>query len=158
MTPAISTFFVSTEFNEFLYAPIGNEENKMALSVLSALARLNIDPWAEAARLAALPKDVAAQRLTSLIARLPRGRWAQSDCALIANRLIEFLPQGTSSETLAQQARRLPLITQSTGLRILMCAGLALVVFLVAASNEPSSRNGYVDQPDFGTRWPSHVQ
>jgi hypothetical protein len=158
MTPAVSTFFVSTDFNEFLYAPIGTEENKMALSVLSALARLNIDPWAEAARLAALPKDMAAQRLTSLIARLPRGRWAQSDCAPIANRLIEFLPQGTSSKTLAQQARRLPLITHSTGLRILMCAGLALAVFLVAASNEPSSRNVYVDQPAFGTRSPSQVQ
>jgi hypothetical protein len=32
MTPAVSTFFVSTEFNEFLYAPIGTEENKTPIS------------------------------------------------------------------------------------------------------------------------------
>jgi hypothetical protein len=58
----------------------------MTLSVLSALARLNVDPWAEAARLSALPKYMAAQRLASLFARLPRGQWAQADCAPIANR------------------------------------------------------------------------
>jgi hypothetical protein len=159
MTPAVSTFFVSTEFNAFLYAPIGAQENKMTLSVLSALSRLNLDPWAEAAQLSALPKDIAAQRLTSLIARLPGGRWAQADCASIANRLIEFLPHGSRSKTaLAPQALRLPLITHSTGLRILMCAALVLTVFLVAANNEPSSRNGRVDQPAFTTRSPSQVQ
>jgi hypothetical protein len=158
MSPAVSTFFVSTEFNDFLYAPIGAEDNTMTLSVLSALSRLNVDPWAEAARLSALPKDMAAQRLASLIARLPRGQWAQSDCAPIANRLIEFLPHGARSKTLAPQALRLPLITHSTALKILMCAGLALTVFLVAASDQPSSRNGYVDQPAFNARSSSQVQ
>lgn len=159
MTPAGSTFFVSTEFNDFLYAPIGAQENKMTLSVLSALLRLNVDPWVEAARLAALPKDLAARRLASLIAQLPRGQWAQADCAPIANRLIEFLPHGSRSRTpMVPQVLRPPLITHSTGLRILICAGLALTVFLFAASNEPSPRNGYVDQPAFNTRSPSQVQ
>jgi hypothetical protein len=43
----------------------------MPLSVLSALARLNLDPWHEAAELSDLPKDTAAQRLAALIALLP---------------------------------------------------------------------------------------
>jgi hypothetical protein len=51
MTPAASVLFVGSEFNDFLYAPIGVERNEMPLSVLSALARLNIDPWGEAAEL-----------------------------------------------------------------------------------------------------------
>jgi hypothetical protein len=159
MTPAVATFFFSAEFNDFLYAPIGAEENAMTLSVLSALSRLNVDPWAEAAQLSALPKDIAAQRLASLIARLPGGRWAQADCAPIANRLIELLPHGSLSKIpMAPQVLRLPLITHSTGLRILVCAALALTVLLVTASNEPSSRNGHVDQPAFNTRSPSQVQ
>jgi hypothetical protein len=159
MTPAVATFFVSAEFNDFLYAPIGAEDNTMTLSVLSALSRLNVDPWAEAAQSSALPKDIAAQRLASLIARLPGGRWVQADCAPIANHLIELLPHGRLSKIpLAPHALHLPLITHYTGLRILMCAALALTVFLVTARNESSSRNGHVDQPVFNTRSPTQVQ
>ena len=157
MTPAVSTFFVSTEFNDFLYAPVGAEENKMTLSVLSALSRLNVDPWVEAAQLSVLPKDTAARRLATLIARLPGGRWAQADCTAIANRLIELLPHGSRSKvTLAPQA--VGLITHSTGLKILMCAALGLTAFLVATSNEPSSRDDSADRPAFNTRLPSQAQ
>jgi hypothetical protein len=90
MTPAASVFFVGSEFNDFLYAPIGVERNEMPLSVLSALARLNLDPWGEAAELSKLPKHTATQRLASLIARLPAGRWVHADCGVIAGRLIQL--------------------------------------------------------------------
>ena len=43
----------------------------MLLSVLSALARLDIDPWQEAANLARLPRETATERLATLIAKLP---------------------------------------------------------------------------------------
>ena len=156
MTPAVSTFFVGTEFNAFLYAPVGAEENKMPLSVLSALSRLNVDPWVEAAELSELPKDTAALRLTSLIARLPGG-WAQADCEAIANRLIKLLPHGSRS-ALAPRALGLPLISHSAGLRILLCAALGLTAFLVAASNEPSSRDDHADRPALSTRSPSQAE
>jgi hypothetical protein len=119
MTPAVSTFFISTEFNDFLYAPIGAQENKMTLSVLSALSRLNVDPWVEAAQLSALPKDTAARRLATLIARLPGGRWTQVDCTAIANP-CRILPGVHSKVTVAPQASA---VTHSTGLKILVCAG-----------------------------------
>ena len=51
------------EFENFLFAPIGADRNGMLLSVLSALARLDIDPWQEAAQLAALPEETATRRL-----------------------------------------------------------------------------------------------
>jgi hypothetical protein len=34
VTPATSVFFFRSEFNDFLYAPIGADENEMTLSVL----------------------------------------------------------------------------------------------------------------------------
>src|SRR3979411_878626 len=98
MTPAASVSFFRPEFDDFLYAPIGAERNDMPLSVLSALARLNVDPWEEAAELSELSKDNATQRLASLIARLPAGRWAPADCRAIANRLIELLPYRSRSK------------------------------------------------------------
>ena len=92
MTPAASVSFFRPEFNNFLYALIGADRNEMPLSVLSALARLDIDPWEEAAELAELPKDTATQRLAALIARLPDPRWVRADSRAIADRLIELLP------------------------------------------------------------------
>ena len=86
-----------SEFNEFLFAPIGEEGNGMPLSVLSALARLGMDPWQEAARLAKSPKELAAVTLTELIGRLPPGRWGPSDTRRIAARLVELLPRGAAA-------------------------------------------------------------
>ena len=40
----------------------------MDLTVLSALARLGLDPWAEAGRLTALPKETAAAAIDCLLA------------------------------------------------------------------------------------------
>ena len=51
--------FITTEYNEFLFATIGEEKNETPLSVLSALTRLDVDPWREAARLSQLPKEEA---------------------------------------------------------------------------------------------------
>jgi hypothetical protein len=92
MTPATSVSFFRSEFDDFLYAAIGADRNKSPLSVLSALARLDLDPWREAAELSQLPKGIAAARLERLIARLPRGRGDEADLGAIADRLIALLP------------------------------------------------------------------
>jgi hypothetical protein len=84
---------IHSEFNEFLFAPIGDDENDMPLSVLSALTRLNLDPWEEAKRLSILPRGIAAGALAPMIARLPGGHWQPSDTQRIAERLIALLPQ-----------------------------------------------------------------
>ena len=84
---------IPSDFNDFLYAPIGDEDSGTELTVLSALTRLALDPWGEAARLSTLPKEIAAPALASLIARLPRGRWAPSEIPAIAARLVQLLPE-----------------------------------------------------------------
>ena len=48
-----------SEYNAFLFAAVGEEKIGMPLTVLTALTRLGIDPWQEAARLADLSKDAA---------------------------------------------------------------------------------------------------
>jgi hypothetical protein len=107
MTPVASVLFVS-EYDDFLYASIGEERNEMPLSVLSALSRLNVDPWQEAAELSELPTSTAAQRVASLIARLPAGRWVLADSRAIGDRLIELLPRAASSKVpSAEKARGL---------------------------------------------------
>jgi hypothetical protein len=74
---AASVLFFRPELDDFTYASIGAQRNEMPLTVLSAL--LGVDPWEEATELSGLPKEIAAQRLTSLIARLPGGFSAQGD-------------------------------------------------------------------------------
>ena len=70
----------------------------MLLSVLSALARLDIDPWQEAAQLASLPEETATRRLSSLIAALPDGPSAHPDPETNAARLIALLPLRSGSK------------------------------------------------------------
>jgi hypothetical protein len=97
-----------SDLNGFLFAPIGNEESGVPLSVLSALTRLDLDPWAEGARLTNLPKEAAARALTALIARLPADRRSPSAVHEVAARLVELLPQppADAASAGAQRARR----------------------------------------------------
>jgi hypothetical protein len=37
-----------SEYDDFLFASMGEDRNGLPLSVLSALARLDVDPWEEA--------------------------------------------------------------------------------------------------------------
>ncbi len=69
----------------------------MPLSVLSALARLEIDPWQEAANLALLPGATATRRLAALIASLPDHASIHHDPDTIAARLVARLPRRTRS-------------------------------------------------------------
>ncbi|MDI1284139.1 MAG: hypothetical protein PSV46_07070 [Reyranella sp.] len=96
-------------YNAFLHAEVGEELNGTKLTVLTALTRLGIDPWQEAARLADLPRDVAVTALAAALARLPPmspgGSWKAADAEAIATRLSALLP-GQSSAPLAQPAPR----------------------------------------------------
>jgi hypothetical protein len=83
---------LQSDLNDFLFASVGAGENGMPLSVLSALTRLGVDPWEEAARLAALPRTRAAAALARLIAQLPAEQSASVDSATATARLVELLP------------------------------------------------------------------
>lgn len=92
MKRAGSVFSLGSEFDDFLLATIGDDHSGMQLSVLSALARLDVDPWEEAAALARLPNDNATRKLAALLAALPAGPTERDDSRTIAARLIPLLP------------------------------------------------------------------
>jgi hypothetical protein len=140
VTPAASISFFRPEFDEFLHASIGMEKNEMQLSVLSAFARLGLDPWKEAAALSELPRDCAVQRLALLIVRLPGERWTQAEAGGIAHSVIGLLPSGSGPDV--------PPNERASGLsgtgvlpvaRMLICAALVGIALFSAASCDPSS-------------------
>jgi hypothetical protein len=92
MAPCTSLSPLGSEFDNFLFAPIGKDRNGMLLSVVSVLARLEIDPWEEANGLARLPRDAAVRRLAAWIAALPDVQSTHLDPVRIASRLIALLP------------------------------------------------------------------
>jgi len=122
---------VNSEFNDFLFAPVGEEGNGMMLSVMSTFARLNIDPWREAALLSELSKEKAVEALAPIIARLPDARWAVADTREIAARLVALLPR----RAVAGPARAIAVKSlakpnaRTTVLLIVLAAAAALLFF-----------------------------
>ena len=92
-----SVLNATSRYEDFLLAPICDEPGGMRLSVLSALARMNVDPWEEAARLAALTTADAQKTLVSTLNLFPGKRQRSAETELLAVRLIALLPK--ASET-----------------------------------------------------------
>jgi hypothetical protein len=115
MTSAALGALLGPEFDDFLFAPVGDDGNGMLLSVISALVRLDIDPWLEAAKLAQMPGEVATKRLASLIAALPDRASVHLDSGTIATRLIALLPRraGPNLTSSRQAMLRIGALTSS---------------------------------------------
>ena len=94
MTHAALSPLIGPEFDQFLGASIGEDRNGTGLSVLSALARLDVDPWKEAASLARMPREAAAVRLTELIEALPLAQASAIASRMSAASLVALLPKG----------------------------------------------------------------
>ena len=97
MTNSVAGSRLEPKFNSFLFAAIGEDRHGMPLSVLSALARRDVDPWEEAAALASLSAEAAIERLAGLISPPQDGPSALLDPATIAARLVLLLPSHSSS-------------------------------------------------------------
>src|SRR6187551_1582472 len=96
------------EFDAFLSALVGEDSSGLPLSVVSALARMDLDPWEEAGKLAELPKDTAALRLAALLVAIPEASLRNGDRTAIATRLIALLRRGSGSQV---ESRTLPPVT-----------------------------------------------
>jgi hypothetical protein len=125
-------------YNDFLYAPVGEDANGALLTVLSLLARQNVDPWEEAADLSRLPRDIAARRLTSMIPP-PEGPPSALDRSAVADRLIALLPgplpagdSKSDAPPSAAPAHRVPPTLKLTVIAIYI--GVMLLTQWIAAS------------------------
>ena len=73
----------------------------MQLSVVSALARMDVDPWEEATRLAAMPKAIAERALVSILDRVLGKNRSPSETEVVAARLVQLLPHQGEDGTIA---------------------------------------------------------
>ena len=123
-------------YTPFLFTAVGTEKADPAnanpdrrkggeeITVLTALSRMGVDPWREAARLAELPRDEAAEALAATFANLPDTHWTGGDATGAAFRLVDTLPR---------LRRRVPApVGPWIFLTWRFWVGLALVVALVA--------------------------
>lgn len=127
-----------SDLNGFLFADIGMERSGMPLSVISALARLDFDPWQEAGRLARLPRTTAADGLARLIAGLPASLWPMPDAKQIAARLVALLPERNDSPAV---------VVMQVRLNWLWLVGLAIALALIAASAASLAPPGHAGPP-----------
>ena len=93
-----STSIPASKLNRFLYASICEDCNGVQLSVLSALARANVDPWEEAARLATMPKEIAEEALAAMLHGASALDIDRSEAEAVVARLIRLLPQDDRPE------------------------------------------------------------
>lgn len=95
-------FGLTASHSDFLFTLLGEQENGMPLSVLSALTRANVDPWAEAARLEAMPREDAESELAETLSRVPGRTWDLSEAKNIAIRLVQLLQNAAHSPSSAR--------------------------------------------------------
>jgi hypothetical protein len=132
-----------SEYNAFLFAAVGEEKIGLPLTVLTALARLGVDPWQEAARLADLPREAAVRAFALTIAKLPEGDWKASDSEAIATRLVNWLPGRSATpvpETAAGRARNVGK-TVRAGLSSWLVGGAVFIALLILALYLQPDRN-----------------
>ena len=120
----------------------------MQVSVLSAFARLNLDPWQQAATLRDMPRRTATQRMAELIAQLP-GEAAREDVTTTAHRLIGLLPQGSTSKLPLDGATAPSRMLVFPSKNVIIFALLATAALLMMAANRepPSSEDTYGQVP-----------
>jgi hypothetical protein len=131
--PALA-LLIGPEFDEFLCAPIGADRNGTGLSVLSALARLNVDPWREATSLALMPREAAVVRLTALIDALPNEGTIGISTTIAAD-LIALLPSGNSLKVPSSVSLFAPASPRQTQILMALSAFaiVTLIVFAISA-------------------------
>lgn len=85
-----------SDFDPFLYAFVGDDRNGCKVTVISALARLGLDPWKESAELAALGQEAAHARLGTLLSGFKDVPMLERENGAVAARLAMLLPEHLS--------------------------------------------------------------
>jgi hypothetical protein len=128
---------LSPSYDRFLYTPIFEQSNGTQLTVLSALARSNADPWEEAARLAAMPRADAETALAAVLCQISDGNWTRAEAKTVAARLIEILVPEDERRSAATTASRAGELNRSIFWWIWL--GVAIAVSLGAPRNQATT-------------------
>jgi hypothetical protein len=114
-------------YDAFLFESLGVEDSGMELSVLSALARAGLDPWAEAKRLAGLPRQAAVAAIAKL--------FNLGEDKETAKHLAELLPRSAASIASAKpgddKLLRRQAFFRKYGLMMIVAGLIAVVGFMM---------------------------
>jgi hypothetical protein len=132
-----SVWGLTTQFDGFLFAPVCEDSNGLQLSVLTTLARINRDPWKEAARLAAMPRANAEMSLVTSLQLAAANGWDPSQANRISARLVALLPRADETATVAPEIRKAHARRSAYWL---LWLGLMMMMSLLSAHN-PATTN-----------------
>ena len=134
MTTSPSVSYLTPQFDDFLFARINEDSEATPLSVLSVLARLGVDPWEEAAKLARLERFSAAKRLVEFIAATPGAPSAYLSAKTVSDKLIDLLPSSAGAAIQPSQERGVRALTKSRLLGWPVVIAAILAILLIAIS------------------------
>jgi hypothetical protein len=141
------------EFDRFLFSPLGYDQNGLPLSIVSLLARMNLDPWQEAGALAGLPAEAAAKRLNFSLDTLTDPKFRQTISETMVLRLLALLPgrQPAAIQTpvvgVAAVAARDPAVRIQTIVFIASALVLIVGAQILAAHRSAPSQPGVIPEP-----------
>jgi hypothetical protein len=120
----VSDAYSGHAYDAFLFESLGVEDNGMDLSVLSALARTGVDPWAEAKRLAALPRQAAVTAILKF-----------TGDAETARRLAELLPRAPAPLPQSPEIEERERLFRRYGLLVIVAWLMIAVAFMMYSGN-----------------------
>ncbi len=148
MTHAALAPGIGREFDPFLFAAIGEDRPGQLLSVISALARSDLDPWLEAVALARMSRDVATARLSRLIAALPGEPAPRGSVDAIAGKLVALLPRPDGHVSPSRKTAALgAVVTPKVRFGIALCALVLMVALSVLSTTRLPPEAGRSSPP-----------
>jgi hypothetical protein len=124
---------LGSEFDDFLFTPLGEDRNGLPLSVVSLFARMNMDPWQEAGKLAALSADAAAKRLTQSLDTLTDPALRPANPGETVLRLLALLPPHAATAVEAPLPAASAVTAPDPGARIRTILFIATAILLVGS-------------------------
>ncbi len=102
-----------SDYDPFLLAEVGEDKTGATVTVLSALARLGLEPWTEARELTLLGRDAAHARLKAHLSTVRDVPTLDHASGSVATKLVALLPKRVS-----HRVSKLPETIKYTGPRI----------------------------------------
>lgn len=115
-------------FEHFLGAAVGNDGHGTSVSVLSMMARLDVDPWDEAAALASMNNAPAIKRLETLMVRFQDVRLSAPDRSNLARTLLAVLPQRAKAKGTAVPSEQAQFAALPSGAPVFWFIAAVLIV------------------------------